>query len=85
MNSDFTVLAPSDYMSGRLESDGVRVDRTLRNFVPDSARLGECNSDEYEKPVLLYVGMLEPHKGVSTLLQAFESSSRTPSASPPRL
>ena len=73
-SSDFIVLSPSNYMARRLESDGLVVDGILRNFVPDSAKSTEHKSEERKRPVLLYVGMLEPHKGVSTLLRAFKLS-----------
>jgi glycosyltransferase involved in cell wall biosynthesis len=71
---DVKVLAPSEFMAKRLAQDGIRTPRVLRNFVPDPKSM--VSGAQSGRNLILYVGMLEPHKGPQTLLEAF-SASRT--------
>jgi glycosyltransferase involved in cell wall biosynthesis len=69
---EMTVLCPSEYVSRRIGQDGITQSRLLRNFVPDrraSRTLGQPLRES-----LVYVGMLEPHKGPQILLEAFARS-----------
>jgi len=67
---DVTVLSLSDFVANRLRQDGIQVSRILRGFVPD---LGEKETRNRSTPgSIVYLGLLEPHKGVHTLLEAFE-------------
>jgi len=70
--ADFTVLSPSDFMANRLRREGIGVNRVIRNFVPDMAlpRSHE-DTETAERDSIIYLGMLEPHKGPQTLLEAF--------------
>lgn len=70
--SDLMTIAPSDYVAERLRRDGIQIGSILRNFVPDkgiSPAVGESERDS-----VVYVGMIEPHKGPRTLLEAFSVS-----------
>lgn len=68
------ILSPSRFVKQRLMGDGIRVTGVLGNFVPDDAE--STNDDEaYERRLILYIGMLEPHKGPKTLLKAFHQTS----------
>jgi glycosyltransferase involved in cell wall biosynthesis len=64
------VLCPSKFMAERLRSDGLRVHRIIPNFVPDYRRQG-ASDRIYDQNLMLYTGMLEAHKGLTTLLDAF--------------
>lgn len=66
---DIHVIAPSDFMSARLGRDGILTDRVVHNFVPDSATPRSANNGLPN--TLTYAGLMEPHKGVKTLLKAF--------------
>jgi glycosyltransferase involved in cell wall biosynthesis len=67
------VIAPSEYMASRIRREGVEVHRVLRNFVPDPGyALGQ---NDREADTLVYLGLLERHKGVHVLADAFCSSS----------
>lgn len=70
--SGMKILSPSQYMADRLQSFGVEVYSILRNFAPDpgekTARM-KC-----EQKYLLYLGILEPHKGIRTLVESFVKS-----------
>ncbi len=71
-DADMTVLAPSEFLADRLRRDGINVNHILRNFVPD---LGGVPSGTRPKgDSIAYVGMLEPHKGVQSLLDAFANT-----------
>ena len=78
-HKDMRIFAPSEFMSRRLETDNLEVSRVLANFVPDKGDGSEPDSrkDDEAGPMVLYVGMLEPHKGVSTLVRAFALSRGT--------
>jgi len=65
------VISPSEYVEKRLRDDGIKVHQVIRNFVPDrEAALGPREG----RDLLLYIGMLETHKGPQTLLEAFARS-----------
>jgi glycosyltransferase involved in cell wall biosynthesis len=66
---EIKVLSPSEFMAKRLKQDGLSVHHLLRNFVPD---LGARSPKGLVS--IVYVGMLEIHKGPRTLLEAFARS-----------
>lgn len=63
------VISPSHFLARRLERDDVTVKSIIPNFVPDV--LGEAGQSQPQGDVITYVGLLEPHKGPQTLLEAF--------------
>ena len=69
---DIRVLCPSMFMAQRLRQYGVKVDHVLRNFVPvpPSVERPLVEPD----PFILYVGIMERHKGPMTLLEAFNAT-----------
>ena len=69
LGPEIEVICPSEFMAKRLKQDGLSVHHILRNFVPDIAAnvpTGDAS--------IIYVGMLEVHKGPRTLLEAFARS-----------
>ena len=68
------ILCPSEFMAKRLREDGVPVFQVLSNFVPDPGHNSLRGTSSRDS--LVYLGMLERHKGVSTLTKAFIKSSR---------
>lgn len=64
-----TVISPSRFVADRLGKDNVRVDRLLRNFVPD--QLDSRAKQSKKRNLLLFLGMLESHKGPRRLIEAF--------------
>jgi glycosyltransferase involved in cell wall biosynthesis len=69
------VVSPSEFLARRLCQDGITVTRVIRNFTPDlSRRSATGNADEN---LILYAGMLEPHKGLNTLIRGFAMSAST--------
>ena len=66
------VICPTEFMAKRLRADGLQVHSVLDNFVPDLA--GTRSSQDVRKDYIAFVGMVEPHKGPSTLLEAFSRS-----------
>lgn len=70
--SDVKVVCPTEFMANRLRADGIHVDAVLDNFVPDLA--GTTRSQGEGKEYVAFVGMVEPHKGPATLLEAFSKS-----------
>ncbi len=63
------VISPSRFLSARLKRDGIDVRAVLRNFVPDPGDVGTTPSDTQD--LITFTGMIEPHKGPMTLLEAF--------------
>ena len=56
-------------MASRLREDGISNVRTLRNFVPDPSP-GKA-MEQQDDGAIIYLGMMERHKGPETLLNAF--------------
>jgi len=71
-DAGMTVLAPSEFLADRLRTDGIKVDHILRNFVPDMG--GVSSGTRPGRDSIAYVGMLEPHKGPRSLLEAFANT-----------
>lgn len=69
---DTRVIAPSNFTARRLMEEGIRVDSVLRNFSPD---LGFTGKPRKVSDIILYIGLMERHKGPLTLLEAFRKSS----------
>jgi glycosyltransferase involved in cell wall biosynthesis len=67
------VIAPSEFLANRIRREGVAVHEVLRNFVPDHGY--DPNKKSREANTLLYLGLLERHKGVHVLVDAFCRSS----------
>jgi glycosyltransferase involved in cell wall biosynthesis len=67
------VIAPSEFLANRIRREGVAVHQVLRNFVPDHGY--DPNQKSAEANTLLYLGLLERHKGVHVLVDAFCRSS----------
>ncbi len=66
------VLAPSLFVASRLRGEGVDVHRVLRGFVPDvGTDVGGMRDDRRS---ILYMGLMELHKGLRTLIEAFHRS-----------
>lgn len=64
-----TIIAPSNYMRNTLESAGIsRPIVTTPNFVPEPE---EAGVPIYHSSYFLFVGLLEEHKGVLNLVEAF--------------
>ena len=64
-----SIISPSKFLASRLTADGVDVQWILNNFVPDAgARTHNRSSDG---GIIVYLGMLELHKGVMTLVRSF--------------
>jgi glycosyltransferase involved in cell wall biosynthesis len=68
----FKILCPSEFMAERLRTDGIRVRRVLRGFVPDPGPGDGGTSPRSE--TIVFVGILERRKGPHTLLHAFIKS-----------
>ena len=70
--SEIRVICPSNFMSQRLKRDGITAHHILRNFVPDPARPVSVEPSSGDS--IAFIGLLEPHKGPRTLLEAFAVS-----------
>lgn len=66
------LISPSEFVAKRLESEGVSVHGVLRGFVPDLGEHFQRSSSKDD--VVFYLGLLEKHKGLLTLLDAFAKS-----------
>lgn len=64
------IISPSHYLAARLDSVSSTV-KVLHNFVPEPPN--EIRDSGY-KDFFLFLGVLEPHKGVKILLEAFTHS-----------
>lgn len=67
--NDMKIITPSQFVANRLSDEGVAVHSVLRNFVPDPGRNRQTISKRQD--TLVYIGMLEMHKGLRTLIKAF--------------
>lgn len=67
------VISPSNFVAERLQKDGVRVGHVLRNFVLDPVKDSESEPVR-KRDLVMYLGMLERHKGPQRLLDAFIES-----------
>ncbi|MFY9606225.1 MAG: glycosyltransferase [Thermoplasmata archaeon] len=70
-----TVLSPTEFAAKRLRQEGVKVHKILRNFVPDYGK--DFQRKDSKDDSIIYLGMMEKHKGVVTLLDAFAMSKET--------
>ena len=70
---DLKVISPSEFVARRLEAEGVAVHKVLRCFVPDLGK--HFHREGSTDDTIFYLGLLEMHKGVHTLLDAFAKSS----------
>jgi glycosyltransferase involved in cell wall biosynthesis len=70
MPPDLRVISPSSYMADRLRNDGLRVAETIPNFVDDPGPVGH----DVTSGVVVFIGILEPHKGPHILIDAFAST-----------
>jgi len=73
-DKDLRLLPPSEFMAKRFRDDGVPVHEVLRLFVPDLG--ADFKRESAEGDSILYLGLIEHHKGVRTLLEAFAKSER---------
>ena len=65
-----SVISPSKFLATRLQDEGVEVRWILPNFAPD-AGVRETRLPDEATDAIIYLGMLEPHKGVLTLMRSF--------------
>lgn len=65
------IISPSQYLARRLEADGLRKPMILKNFVPDR---GFNITGDDERDTVTFLGVMDVHKGPSTLLDAFVAS-----------
>ena len=70
--SDFKVISPSNFLANRLKQDGIAVDHVLGNFAPRPQQGGGRRPSE--RDTILFLGLLEAHKGPRTLLEGFARS-----------
>ena len=64
------VISPSEFVAKRLASEGVKVNCVLKNFAPDRGLIMPISSPDR----LVYLSTLDRHKGLITLLEAFNIS-----------
>lgn len=67
-----SVLSPSEYLGRRLADYGIQIHSVLRNFVPDHGFQDPIEPES--RSLILYAGLLEPHKGINTMLEAFRAT-----------
>lgn len=70
--SEISLISPSESLAQRLREDGLRVAKVVRNFVPRQTRRTGHPHDN--RDLIVYIGMLERHKGVATLIRGFARS-----------
>lgn len=68
---DVSVISPSEFLAAKLRNEGISVPWVLGNFVPDVGARTSDSARDTAKDMIVYLGMLEVHKGVMTLVQAF--------------
>lgn len=71
-DEDLKILPPSEFMANRFRKEGVDVHRVLRLFVPDLSQ--EFHREKTPNDSIVYLGLIEKHKGVQTLIDAFIES-----------
>lgn len=69
------IICPSEFMARKLTCSGFNEHTVIRNFVPDPGR--PTFDRAVNRKAIVYVGLMEPHKGPETLLNAFIASSRS--------
>lgn len=67
--SGFKVISPSEFLASRLGQDKITVDTVLRNFVPKPREMDR--ERRTGQNLILFLGLLEPHKGPHALLEGF--------------
>jgi len=72
LQDEIRIISPSQFVADRLSDEGLRVHKVLRNFVPDPGPINRERSAK--RNALIYLGMLEIHKGLHTLVKAFIKS-----------
>lgn len=72
LHQGFNILSPSDFVARRLESEGLKIHSVLRNCAQDLASSAKGNAGTGR--TLVYLGMIEEHKGVRLLVEAFARS-----------
>jgi len=72
-DDELRVISPSEFLANRLKSEGIPVHKVLPLFVPDIS--GNLPVTPHERDTLVYIGLLDKHKGVDVLLNAFCKSS----------
>jgi len=76
-NIDF-IIAPSNFLKEKLERTGINKDiKVMPNFVlsdtkSNSSYRSNIKAKNIQKPYILYVGVLEPYKGILMLLDTFQ-------------
>jgi glycosyltransferase involved in cell wall biosynthesis len=70
------ILSPSEYMRGRLMQEIQLKILTLPNFVPAPPLTTQLIPEKAPADYFLFVGTLEPHKGIMNLLHVFEELKR---------
>jgi len=70
------ILSPSEYMRRRLLEEIEKEIITLPNFVPSPPTRILNKADEKPSNYFLFVGVLEPHKGIMELLKVFDEIRR---------
>lgn len=70
--SDFRVVSHSAFLAGVLASDGIRVSDLIPSFAPDPGPI--LKDDAGERNSVVFIGILERHKGPQVLLDAFSAS-----------
>jgi len=68
-DDELRVISPSEFLANRLKSEGIPVHKVLPLFVPDIS--GNLPVTPHERDTLVYIGLLDKHKGVDVLLNAF--------------
>ncbi len=68
-DSGLKVISPSEFLANRLGKEGVAVHKVLRNFAPDIG--DKVHRVAGDGDTLVFIGLLDKHKGVQVLLDAF--------------
>lgn len=68
----FTTISPSAFLARILESDGINTPIVIPNFVPDPGT--PLINETRDRDSVVFVGILERHKGPAVLVDAFAST-----------